>query len=203
MLDKQLRPIKEQVLHPTALWLGERFSPTQITLVGGAIGVAAALAGWQGLYALGLGLWLVNRVVDGFDGTVARLFNKQTDLGGYIDILVDNLVYVLVAILLTLSVPTQMNWLALAFMLGVFYINHASWMFLASILEKRKQGTTAHNEMTSITMPSGLIEGAETVVLYALFFVLPQYLGALFIITAILTIITIAQRLIWAMDNID
>lgn len=203
MFDKRLRPIKEQVLHSSALLLGEHFSPTQVTLIGGVVGVTAAVAGWQSMYALGLGLWLVNRILDGFDGTVARLFNKQTDLGGYIDILVDNLVYALVPILLTLSQPTQSTWLALALMLGTFYINHASWMFLASILEKRNRGVTSNHEMTTITMPTGLIEGAETVLLYVLFFLLPQYLGALFIIMAILVVITIAQRLIWAMNTLD
>ncbi|MEL6527200.1 MAG: CDP-alcohol phosphatidyltransferase family protein, partial [Chloroflexota bacterium] len=151
MLDKQLRYVKEDVLTPVARTVGEHFTPTQLTLIGGVIGVGAAVAGWQGMYVLGLGLWLVNRVFDGLDGAVARLFNKQSDIGAYIDIMVDDTVYALVPIGLALAVNEQSVYIALIFMLGVFYVNMASWTYLSSLLEKRNRGASTSGEMTSVT----------------------------------------------------
>ncbi|MEO1290106.1 MAG: CDP-alcohol phosphatidyltransferase family protein [Chloroflexota bacterium] len=203
MLDKQLRSVKESVLRPAATWLGTQFTPTEITLAGGAIGIAAAGFAWQGWYMAGLGLWLVNRILDGLDGTVARMFNKQSDLGGYIDILVDNLIYAIVPIGLALSIGTPIVYVALIFMLAAFYINSASWMILSSILEKRAQGAKSSGEMTTVTMPHGLIEGTETIAFYVLFFLLPQLMPALFVVMGLLVLITVGQRLQWAWQHLD
>ncbi|MGB7341869.1 MAG: CDP-alcohol phosphatidyltransferase family protein [Phototrophicaceae bacterium] len=203
MLDKQMRYAKESVLNPLARWVGNHISPTEITLLGGLVGITAAGFAWQGWYLAGLVLWIANRILDGLDGTVARLNNKQTDLGGYIDIIVDNIVYAVVPIGLALSVDTSITYLALIFMLGIFYVNSASWMFLSSIMEKRAQGANKSGEMTSVTMVDGLIEGTETIIFYSLFFLLPQFMGLLFIIMGSLVIVTIVQRLHWAYHNLD
>ncbi|MEL6404331.1 MAG: CDP-alcohol phosphatidyltransferase family protein [Chloroflexota bacterium] len=203
MLDKQLRYVKEDVLTPVARTVGEHFTPTQLTLIGGVIGIGAAVAGWQGMYVLGLGLWLVNRVFDGLDGAVARLFNKQSDIGAYIDIMVDATVYALVPIGLALAVNEQSVYIALTFMLGAFYVNMASWTYLSSLLEKRNRGASTSGEMTSVTMPDGLIEGTETIVFYTLFFLLPSFLTWLFVIMGIMIVITILQRMVWALDHLD
>lgn len=203
MLDKQMRHVKEGVSQPIARWIGTRISPTEITLIGGVIGIVATVFAWQGWYIAGAGLWLLNRLFDGLDGTVARMFNRQTDFGGYLDIIVDNVIYALVPIGLSLSINSPVVYIALIFMLASFYVNSASWMFLSSILEKRAQGAKKSGEMTSVTMPHGLIEGTETIVFYTLFFLLPQFLGALFIIMGALVLITVIQRLNWAFYHLD
>ena len=89
-------------------------------------------------------------------------------------------------------------WLCLALLLGTFYVNGASWMYLSALLEKRSVGATARGEQTSISMPTGLIEGSETILLYALYILFPGALTLLFAITAALVWITIAQRAVWA-----
>lgn len=203
MLDRQLREIKERVLNPVALQIGKVAHPTTISLLGGGVGLAAGLAGWQGAYTLGLVLWAVNRFLDGIDGTIARLYKKSSDLGGYIDILIDFVVYAWIPVMLTLGrADSRILWLALAYMLSVFYINAASWIYLSSILEKRNQGAATQNETTTITMPVGLVEGTETVVMYGLFFLLPGQLPLLFAIMGTLVLITAGQRLVWALRHI-
>ena len=57
--------------------------------------------------------------------------------------------------------------------------------------------------MTTVTMPDGIIGGAETVLAYALFFILPQHVEWLFIIYGGLTFVTIWQRVLWAVNNLD
>jgi hypothetical protein len=52
-------------------------------------------------------------------------------------------------------------------------------------------------------MPAGLIGGAETIIFFSLFIILPQHLVSLYWIMAVLVVITIGQRLVWASQNLD
>ncbi len=94
------------------------------------------------------------------------------------------------------------RYLALSFLLIVLYINYASWMYLAALLENKALGAKNSGELTSVTMPAGFIGGTETIIFYCLFMLLPQYLTVLFSIMGILVVITIMQRLIWATRNL-
>ena len=203
MLDKQMRHVKERVMHPMAEWVGTNISPTEVTLVGGVVGVIAAVCAWQCWYFAGLMLWIANRILDGLDGTLARMFDKQSDFGGYLDIIVDNVMYAIIPMGLALSTGETIVYIALLFLLLTFYVNSASWMILSSILEKRNHGAIASGEMTTVTMVDGLIEGTETIAFFVLFFLLPQFLAALFIIMGILVIVTILQRLHWAYHTLN
>lgn len=202
MIDKVLRSPKEQALAPVALRLLRSIHPTAITLVAFGVGLAAAVAAWQQAYALGLVLWLLNRILDGLDGTVARLYHKQSDFGGYLDIVLDIAVYAVIPLALALGINTPPVYIALGVLLGTFYINSASWMYLAALLEKRNRGAAARGEMTTVTMPGGLIEGAETIIFFSLFFLFPQALVSLFVVMALLVLATSAQRLVWAVRHL-
>ncbi len=202
MLDKVLRVPKEQILTPLARGPLRTLSPTTVTLLAAGVGVAAGMAAWQQAYMLALVLWGVNRVLDGLDGTLARLQASQSDLGSYLDIVLDHLSYVAIPLGLALANGTNAAFLALALLFASFYINGASWMYLAALLEKRRQGATAQNELTSVTMPGGLIEGTETVVCYVLFLLLPDALVPLFGLMATLVVITAGQRIAWAVRQL-
>lgn len=202
MIDKVLRSPKEQVLRPLALRPLRTAHPTAITLVAFAVGLGAAVAAWQQLYGVALALWLLNRVLDGLDGTVARLHSKQSDLGGYLDIVLDIVVYAVVPMALALGLHDIGVYMSLTVLLGSFYINGASWMYLAALLEKRRHGAAAQAEMTTVTMPGGLIEGTETVLFYILFLLFPGALVPLFLVMAVLVLITAAQRVVWALHHL-
>lgn len=198
MVDKLLRGPKEQLLRPVAFRLPRSVSPVTITLVAFGAGLGAVLAIWQQAYWSGLVLWLINRLLDGLDGTFARTHSKQTDFGGYLDIVLDTVIYAAIPTALVLAQPSSAAWLGLAVLLASFYINGASWMYLAALLEKRSQGAHARGELTTITMPSGIIEGSETVAFYALFLLVPGALVPLFWTMALLVLLTACQRLLWA-----
>ncbi len=202
MFDKALRIPKEKVLAPIATHVLPRIHPTTITLTACGFGLAASGAVWQRAFGLGVGLWLVNRVLDGLDGTVARLSGKQSDLGGYLDVVLDHVIYAALPVALVLAQPSGAAWLGLTVLLSSFYINGASWMFLAALLEKRRAGASAGGELTTITMPGGLIEGTETVLFYTLFLVFPGATVLLFRLMAVLVSATIVQRLIWAIRHL-
>jgi hypothetical protein len=72
-------------------------------------------------------------------------------------------------------------------------------MYLAAMLEKRNAGAASRGETTSVTMPAGLIEGAETIVFYTLFLLFPNALVLLFSLMATLVLVTASQRVGWAL----
>ena len=154
-------------------------------------------------YGTALGLWLLNRFLDGLDGLVAREKGLATDFGGYLDILADFAVYAAVPIGLYLSQPATGNALSLILMLGSFYVNAASWMHLSAILEKRGAGAGARGEVTSVTIPPGLIGGTETIVFYAAFLLWPDQMSRLFMLMACLVLVGVAQRVWWARTNLS
>ncbi len=196
MLDERLRVVKVKALEP----LAKRYagtSPLQITVAAFAVGLLCAATAAVGNYWAALLLWLVNRILDGLDGEVARLSGRQSDWGGYIDIICDFVVYALVPFALAWSLKSPGALFAVAFLLVTFYVNAGSWLYLSALLEKR-QRASRESSLTSIVFPTGLIEGTETIFFYSLFLFLPAFAPYLMSAMALLVIITIFQRLSWA-----
>ena len=199
MFDSQVRRLKDKLYYPLAKRLSKA-PPLSITILALITGLISAYLAAIGSVILSLILWLLSRMLDGFDGLVARLHGKQSDFGGYIDIVLDFVIYAAVPIGLVLSQPTTQNYLALAIMLSSFYVNTASWMYLAAILEKR--ALREENLQTTITVPSGIIGGTETIIIYCVFLLFPNWIFILFNIFSALVFITVLQRLIWAHKHI-
>jgi phosphatidylglycerophosphate synthase len=200
MFDTPLRQFKDRVGAPLARRLS-RVHPITISLIGLIVALLAAWSAYRQIYPAAFALWIFNRVLDGLDGLIARLHNKQSDFGGYVDILTDYIAYAALPIGLVAGSPSSERFLALAFMLASFYVNTASWMYLAAILEKR----AAHSPetQTTIVMPAGLIGGFETIIAYFVFLLFPAHITILFSIFSALVFVTIFQRFIWAQKNVD
>jgi len=198
VFDILLRAIKDRFLEPLARRLGAGVAPNAVTVLAFVVGLGAAAAAWRQAYAVALALWAANRLLDGLDGTLARVHGRQTDFGGYLDILLDFAVYTAVPTGIALGRPTVPVLTACVALLGSFFVNAASWMYLAAVLERRGAGAATRGERTTVTMPPGLIAGAETVVLYTLFLALPGRAAGLFGLMAVLVYLTAAQRLLWA-----
>lgn len=197
MFDEAIRPIKDKVLIPFSQIIGRKLSPNFVTLVSFIFGLGSITFIFGGSVKTALVFWVLNRITDGLDGTVARVTNRQTDFGGYIDIMADFVIYSCIPISFVIyrgSITNELLFLSL--MLASFYINAASWMYLSSILEKKGKGSD--KKMTSVIMPSGLVEGFETVILYTLFYIFTEKILLLFIIMGLTTIIGAFQRVIWA-----
>jgi phosphatidylglycerophosphate synthase len=197
MLDNLLRHLKDRLLEPLARALPGT-APIAITLLALAVGLVGIALLTQQYFGWALLCWLLNRLLDGLDGTVARVHQRQSDWGGYVDILSDYVVYAGFPVALVVATPSTGSYLSLGLLLACFYLNTASWMYLAAILEKRKHGARNRNELTTITMPVGLIGGTETIIFYSLFLLWPAYLVPLYLLMAGLVLVTVGQRLIWA-----
>jgi len=201
MRDALLREQKDRVLEPLARSFFRSVSPNLISFVALLPGLLSAAAIVQGEMGWGIGFWLLNRALDGLDGVVARTHDKQSDFGGYLDLLLDYLVYLAIPIAFVIATPTPAHAWTVVALLAAYQINSLSWTLLSSLLEKRQ--TAAVNRLTSIEMPAGLIEGAETVIFYTLFFLLPVYIPWLFGVMAALLVVTAIQRVWWAWHNLE
>ena len=202
MFDVFLRALKDRLLAPVARALGPALHPNVVSVLAFLLGVAAAGMAWRGAFGAALALWLANRTLDGLDGTLARVHGTGSDLGGYLDILLDFAVYALLPLALVAGTPSRAVALAGVFLEGTFFVNAASWMYLSAILERRAQGAASRGERTTVTMPPGLVAGAETVVLYSLFLLFPERLAALFTLMGALVLVNVVQRFAWAARNL-
>ena len=202
MFDKFIRVPKERLLEPLALGPLRVFSPASLTISACVAGCLAGCVAAQQNYTLALCLWLLSRLLDGVDGTLARVMHKQSDWGSYLDMMCDALVYTAVPLGLAYGAMTIEAGAAATLLFSSFYVNIISWSYLSVLLERRQQGAHARGELTSITMPSGLIEGTETVIFYVLFLLFPQWFIALFVVMAALVFFTATQRVWWASQHL-
>jgi phosphatidylglycerophosphate synthase len=175
MIDRALRRHKEVVLAPVVRLVPRSLHPTVLTLAALVAGLGAAVAVAAGASALALALWLANRILDGLDGAVARRAARQSDLGAYADMLLDVVVYAAVPLGIAVGQDSRAAWIAAAALLASFYVNAISWSYLSALLERRGAGAAARGDLTAVTMPPALVEGAETVVLVALALAVPAW----------------------------
>lgn len=145
-------------------------SAAAVTFFGLALGLGAAL-----VLALGLPGWaaivllLAGRVADGLDGAVARA-SASTDLGGFLDILCDFVLYGALPLAFALRDPASA--LPAVFLLFSFYVNAASFLGFAILAEKRGIKTSAQGQK-SLYYSAGLMEGTETILFFAAMCVWP------------------------------
>lgn len=127
-----------------------------LTLVGLFVGTLAALASAAACPYLAATLWVANRVIDGLDGAVARAAGTATDLGGYVDIVVDFTVYAMLPAARTMGVRREAGavpaWAAACLLEAACFVNAASLFCLSALLEKRAAGAAARGDITSVTM---------------------------------------------------
>ncbi len=203
MLDKLTRPLKDKLLYPLVKLIGSSLSPNSITIFSFFLGLGSVYFILSKELTWALVLWIMNRIFDGLDGAIARQSGKQSDFGGYLDILVDFILYALIPLTFTYAYGQgEVSWLYFGVMISLFYVNSASWMFLSALLEKRKSGSKSKGEQTSVTMPSGIIEGTETIIIFTFFYLLPHKIDILYAIMAISLLPGIGFRIHWAWKNL-
>jgi phosphatidylglycerophosphate synthase len=143
-----------------------------VTLAGFALGLAAVPALAAGWTWAALVLLLANRLADGLDGAVAR-HDRLTDLGGYLDIVCDFLVYAGFPLGFALLDP-QAYALPAAVVIFSFIGTGASFLAYAIVAAKRGQ-TTEIRGRKSLYYLGGLTEGTETFAFLAAICLFPAW----------------------------
>jgi phosphatidylglycerophosphate synthase len=203
VIDQKLREAKDRAIDPVVrVLVARRVGAGWFTAAGLLTSMAAGALAWRGLTWWALAAFLAGRVFDSVDGAVARRAGTASDLGGYLDQLADTVGYALVPLGLAAGIGTTEVWAACAVLVASFYVNIVSWAYLSALAEKRGAGVAAQGTATSIVMPTGLVEGAETVVLYAAMLAFPGWLPGWFWLMAVLVAVTVAQRVAWAVREL-
>jgi phosphatidylglycerophosphate synthase len=143
-----------------------------------------------GSYPWALALILLNRLADGLDGAVARV-KGATDFGGFLDILLDFLVYNALVVGFALAAPV--NVVPALFLLLSFVGTGTSFLAYATLAAKRRL-THERQGRKSFYYLGGLAEGSETLLFFALACLLPQHFPLLAWIFAGLCFITTLGR---------
>jgi phosphatidylglycerophosphate synthase len=192
MLDARLRRLIDPPLDRLCGPLARNgVSADLATIVGFVVGLCAIAAIAGQAYGLGLGLLLLNRLLDGLDGALARQ-RGITDLGGFLDIVCDFIVYAGVPLAFALADPSA-NALPAAFLIFSFIGTATS--FLAFAIMAAKRGiTTDLRGKKSLYYLGGLTEGSETILAFVLACLWPDWFPLIAWVFGALCWLTTATR---------
>ena len=130
----------------TRFFLQTSLSPNIITLLSLVIGLISAVYFFQGTYGnnlIGAGLLVLSSWIDCTDGEIARLKFMESEIGGKLDIICDNLVHV--AVFCAIGIGLYQSTGQYIFMLlGVFAVfgSLVSFLLLSSlIITEKKKGS--------------------------------------------------------------
>ncbi len=193
MLDARVRPWVAPPLERVAARLSDAgIAADSVTVAGFGIGVAAMAAIAVEIYGLGLAFLLLNRLCDGLDGAIARRVGV-TDRGGFLDIVLDFIVYSGIVFAFALADP-QANALAAAFLIFAFVGTGSSFLAYAIMAAKRglDRGQRAHRSLYYL---GGLTEGTETILAFVAFCLLPGWFPQLALLFGALCWVTTLSRI--------
>ncbi|SNT32313.1 CDP-alcohol phosphatidyltransferase family protein [Tropicimonas sediminicola] len=192
MIDARILPLQRRILHPPAQRLvAMGVSADQVTLAGFVLGALSLPALAFGAYWLALALILLNRLMDGLDGAIARI-TGPTDRGAFIDIAFDFAFYALVPLGFALADPDA-NALAAAALITAFVGTGSSFLAFATIAAKRKISTEKYPSK-GIYYLGGLTEGAETISVFVLMCLAPSFFPLLAYLFATACVMTAFSR---------
>ena len=130
----------------TRFFLQTSLSPNTITLLSLVIGLISAVYFFQGTYGnnlIGAGLLVLSAWIDCTDGEIARLKFMESEIGGKLDIICDNLVHMAVFFAIGIGLHQSTGQYIFIF-LGVFAMlaSLVSFLLLSSlIINEKKKGS--------------------------------------------------------------
>jgi len=171
MLDPLLRRWIDPSLNRAGAWLARRdMSANAFSLAGLAVGlIVIPLLAW-GHYDMALLVILLNRLIDGLDGAIAR-HKGTTPFGGYLDIMCDMGFYAAVPIGFALAQPGNALWAAL--LLASFVCTASSFLGRAVLAAQRGEPDDGARGLKSFFHAAGIVEGTETIIAFVLFCFFP------------------------------
>lgn len=195
MIDDILR---ERFRHPvdaTGIWLARRGVRAEaLTVAGFAVGVAGCVSVVGEYYGLALACLALNRLADLLDGAVARA-TRVTDWGGFLDILLDLLIYS--GFVLAFAIGRPENALPAAVLIYTFLATGASFLAAANIAARR--GITREPaERKSFFYKAAIAEGVESSAYLAAICLFPGYFVGLTYGFAAICWISVVGHFLWA-----
>ncbi len=200
MLDRPARRVLRPVLAAVAAPLHRvGVTPNQLTAAALLVALVAAGLAATGETWAAAGAWLASRVLDGLDGALAREAvagggadgpGHDPDLGGYLDVLGDFTAYAAVPLGVAYAVPEAR--LAIAVLLGTYYLNGSAFLAFSSIAERRGIQT----DDRSFQFLGGLAEGFETIAVHTALLLFPGAAATIAWTFAAVVAVTVVERVV-------
>ena len=188
MIEPYIRPLYQKILgDPLALMIGKVFSPNAVTLLSVLTGVGIIPALLSDHPTLALVLLVVSGLLDTLDGTVARLFHKESAYGTALDIIGDRVVEFSIVLGLFLVSP-ETRALVCFIMLGSILVCITSFLVV---------GIFSNNEShKSFHYSPGLMERPEAFVFFGAMILFPDHFQLLAFFFSFLVLLTAVLRMI-------
>ncbi len=194
MFDRQMLALSKPIVDAAAKRLNAfGLTANQVSLTGFALGMLAAVLIAHGEIMSAIVPLLLNRLLDGLDGAVAR-FSKPTDRGAFLDITLDFLFYAAVPLAFAFCNPER-NALAASVLLASFIGTGVSFLAYAIMAEKRGQKSTDYPSKSFYYL-GGLTEGFETVMCFVAMCLWPQHFALIAYVYAGMCCVTTLTRLV-------
>lgn len=205
MLDSYIRPYINTPLKWAAMpFVALNITANQISWGGFVIGIMGCIALAFQLYELALAGLVINRLADGVDGAVARLWASRhpefpaygpSDFGGYLDIVLDMIFYASFVFCFTLGQPDMMIF---GFILVLSFVGTSASFLAYGIFAAKHNLQTSVRGKKSFYHAAGLMEGAETIIFLTLFCLFPDWFLVLSLCFTILCWVTVIGRIMMA-----
>lgn len=215
MFDISLRPLKDKLFDPCCSYIPTSIKPLHITLfafVSGLLSCYFTATTPTGI-TLSLIFWALNRALDCLDGALARHRGTTSDLGGFLDLLGDFIIYSLLPIAIARgSAPADPSTLmAVAALEATFHVNNFILFYLAAVAEKavsekreaNAKGKDKKKELTSVMMRPALVEGMESGLIFTAMLGFPDSIRELSWTMSGLVAFGIIQRSVWAIGALQ
>ena len=189
MFDRQIQKYTQKPLQYIAKLFLRFISPNQMSLIGFGFGVLMCISIVIDQYFIGILFLFLNRLSDGLDGAMARLI-APTPLGGYLDIVLDFLVYG--GFVLSFGITDQNNTFLSMTLLFCYIGTGTTFLAKAAILPSLTHQNQNNDIPKSFHYAVGLVEGSETIVFMILCLLFPNlfvYLSSIFIALCLITIV--------------
>ena len=172
MLDRRLQPLTEPALSSFAsIAIKAGISADVASIIGFIFGLVAACLIAFGYFSLALVFFIINRIIDGLDGAIARA-NEPTYRGGFLDIVFDFIIYS--SIPFAFAIYDFGNSFAACFLVFSFVGTGTSFLAYALIHAKLSDKKKDTLNGKSFYYLGGLIEGSETIIFIVIILCFPS-----------------------------
>lgn len=193
MFDIALRRWKDSVADPVAQIIPIWISPIQVTGAAFVVGLLACVTAASTVSGvLAFSFWVANRFLDCVDGSLARHRKTASDLGGFLDLLSDFIIYSILPIAIAYGEDKDqyyIDWVSIAMLEATFHVNNFILFYSAAVAAQKDD-----QELTSVTMRPALIEGFESGLLFTAMLMWPHYINMWARIMSIGVVVGIIQR---------
>jgi phosphatidylglycerophosphate synthase len=188
MLTTPLRKFAEPLLAPGGSRLA-RFGAQAdlLTAIGFLVGLAAIPAIASHNYLIGLGLILLNRLIDALDGAVARQ-TQATGRGAFLDMTLDLIVFAAIPFAFALADPSR----ALAAAFFIFAIATSGVASIAFAALASRQGSTGEMLFSFV---GRIMEDTELTLALVIACIFPAWFGVVAYVAGALCFLTAGARI--------